>query len=84
MHLQLQMAEGQKSSGKYIWYIGQQLEDLSLPQLFKSQQCHHSSEGNQYTPQYSYTPNDKAHADVMDNRAEIFDDGRKMTCNSCQ
>ena len=36
-------------------------------------------------------PNDKVHTDIMDNRAEIFDDAfegpckaRKLTCNNCQ
>ena len=34
--LQLQIVKDQKSSGKCFWYIGQLLEDLSLPHLFKS------------------------------------------------
>ena len=74
MYLQLPIVKGQKRSGKCIWYIGQQLEDLSSLHLFKSQQCHYSSEGNCCTPQILMLPNNKVCTDILDNRAKIFDD----------
>ena len=52
MHLQIQIVKGQKSSGKCFWYIGQPMEALSSSHLFKSWQCHYSSEGKCWTPQY--------------------------------
>ena len=74
MHLQLQIVKGQDSSGKYFWYIDQPLEALSTLHLLKSWQCHYSSEGNCCTPQYSDIAKMIFCTDVVDNRAEIFDD----------
>ena len=74
MHLQLQIVKGHKSSGKCFWYIGQPLEALSLPHLFKS--CNVTTVGKATVVLHNILtlPNDEVHTDVVDNRAEIHED----------
>ena len=73
MHLQLQIVKGQKGIGKCIWYIGQPLENLSLPYL-SPDNVTTVVKATVVLHNILSLPHGIVHTDIVDNRAKIFDD----------